>query len=89
MTITITAETRAWLSAKLPNIRVAVPALRCKTASNRTGKSGAAKRALEQQFREDFKHLSDAKARSKTAPKTDRFASFRAPDMPPALQRAA
>jgi len=90
MTIKITTEPRAWLTAKLPNIRVAIPALRCRSMRDQTVKNqSAARRALEKQFREDYAHLATMKARPKRAPKPKSFDQFPTRNMSSALQSAA
>ena len=73
MTLTTAALKTTWINAKLPQIRVAVPAMRC-VPVGASSNSGNTRDQLEKQFREDFAHLSRAKAQ----PNPQRLSSYSA-----------
>lgn len=87
MTLTSAALKDALLNAKLPQIRVAIPAIRCKAKSKATAEASPQRDELEKLFRDDFAQLSRARTKPRSNPK--RLARFSARDMTCAIRQAA
>lgn len=79
----------AWSNARMPHIRVAIPALRTDQSPARAASHAAQKRELERQFRDDFVELSRIKAQPRAASHPSTFSGFAAKGMSRVFRSAA